>query len=174
MLRIDTRTRYAAVVLLIALLASLAVAAFRVRVEAQSRRVEIAMDYSDFVQLARSYDYNPASFLIALRRAGLTSLALTEELGSNVADGGKAYVTTGAALINQARIAPISDSSIAAMLARNRVAPDAVYLVVYDRATFVRYRDQLRLHFDSRSIRVLRDRKPWLIEVRTQIDYFNA
>ena len=81
---LSPKTRYAAVVLIVALLASLAVAVFRVHTESQSRRVEIAMDYQDFDALARSYNYNPAAFLIALRRAGLTSLALTEELGSNV------------------------------------------------------------------------------------------
>ncbi len=67
------------------------------------------MDYTDFDALARSYDYNPAAFLIALRRAGLTSLALTEELGANVGDNGKAYATTGAGLVNAARLAPIRD-----------------------------------------------------------------
>ena len=101
------RTRYAAIVLIFALLASLAVAAFRVRTESHARRVEIAMDFQDFDALARSYNYNPAAFLIALRRAGLTSLAVTEELGGNVGTDGKAYVTTGAALINQARICGI-------------------------------------------------------------------
>ena len=71
------------------------------------------MDFTDFDALARSYDYNPAAFLIALRRAGLTSLALTEELGANVGNDGKAYATTGAALINQARLSPISDPLLA-------------------------------------------------------------
>ncbi len=103
-IRIDGKTRYAALILLVALLASLAVAVFRVRTESHARRVEIAMDFGDFVQTARSYNYNTAAFLIALRRAGLTSLALTEELGANVGDSGKAYATTGAALVNQAKI----------------------------------------------------------------------
>lgn len=132
------------------------------------------MDYSDFIQLARSYNYNPAAFLIALRRAGLTSLALTEELGANVGDAGNAYAITGAALLNQARMSPVSDPTIAALIASKHVAADAVYLVVDDRATYERYRQQLALHFDPKSVRVLRNRAPWLIEVRTQIDYFNA
>ena len=40
-------------------LASLAVAFFRVRTESHARRVELAMDFTDFDALARSYDYNP-------------------------------------------------------------------------------------------------------------------
>jgi len=108
-IRPDAKTRYAALILLIALLASLTVAVFRVHTESQTRRVEIAMDYTDFIQLARSYNYNPAAFLVALRRAGLTSLALTEELGANIGDNGRAYATTGAALLNQARISPLSE-----------------------------------------------------------------
>ncbi len=71
------------------------------------------MDFTDFDAVARSYDYNPAAFLIALRRAGLTSLALTEELGANVGYDGKAYATTGAALTNQAGITPIRDPLLA-------------------------------------------------------------
>ncbi|HEV7178813.1 MAG TPA: DUF5693 family protein, partial [Candidatus Baltobacteraceae bacterium] len=120
MIRTDARTRYAALILLVALLASLAVAAFRFRAESHARRVELAMDYTDFVQLARSYNYNPPAFLIALRRAGLTSLALTEELGANVGDDGKAYATTGAALLNQARLARLSDPTLARLVAQKQ------------------------------------------------------
>jgi hypothetical protein len=173
-IRPDAKTRYAALILLIALLASLAVAVFRVHTESQTRRAEIAMDYTDFVQLARSYNYNPAAFLIALRRAGLTSLALTEELGANVGDDGNAYATTGAALLNQARISPLSDPLLESLVRSNRLARGAVYLIIDDPAEYVRYKQQLALHFEPKTVRVLRNSKPWILEVRTQIDYFNA
>jgi hypothetical protein len=169
-----SRTRYAALILIVALLASLAVAYFRVRTESVANRVELAMDFTDFDALARSYDYNPAAFLIALRRAGLTSLALTEELGANVGTDGKAYVTTGAALKNQARVSPISDPLLATLVRTHRIVDGAVYLLVFDPFTYDRYRAALRLHFMPRSVRVLRATRPWLIEVRTQIDYFNT
>jgi len=168
------RTRYAVVVLLVALLACVAVAYFRTRVEAQSRRVELAMDFTDFDALARSYDYNPAAFLIALRRAGLTSLALTEELGANVGYDGKAYAVTGAALENQARVAPVADPLLAQLIRSKRIASGAVYLIVSDPLTYARYRRELALHFTRSSVRVLRATRPWLIEVHTQVDYFNA
>jgi hypothetical protein len=167
------RTRYAAVVLIVALVASLAVAFFRVRAESNARRVEIAMDFQDFDALARSYNYNPAAFLIALRRAGLTSLAVTEELGANVGNDGKAYATTGAALVNQARISPIRDPLLAALVSAKRIDNGAVYLIVSDPSTYHRYRTQLALHFMHKSVRVLRATRPWLLEVHTQIDYFN-
>ncbi|HUA09888.1 MAG TPA: DUF5693 family protein [Candidatus Acidoferrales bacterium] len=174
MIRPAFRPRFAAVILAVSLLASLAVAAFRVHTESQANRVELAMDYTDFSALARSYNYNPAAFLIALRRAGLTSLALTEELGANVGDDGRAYATTGAALINQARISPISDPLLARLVRTHRIERGAIYLVVDDPATFARYRAQLALHFEPKTVSVLRATKPWIIEVRTQIDYFNA
>jgi len=167
------KTRYAAIVLLVALLASLAVAAFRWRTESHANRVEIAMDYQDFDTLARAYNYNPAAFLIALRRAGLTSLALTEELGQAVGNDGKTYVTTGAALLNQARIAPIGDPLLAKLVAAKKIDADAVYLMISDPSEYHRYRLQLGLHFMPKSVIVLRATHPWLIEVRTQIDYFN-
>jgi hypothetical protein len=171
---VSTRTRYAGIVLLVGLLACLAVAVFRLQTEDRAKRVEVSMDYQDFAALARSYDYNPAGFLIALRRAGLTSLALTEELGANVGDDGKAQVLTGASLRNQAQIAPIRDPLLARMVASGRIDPGAVYLLVDDALTYQRYRLQLGLHFAPRSVRVLRASRPWLIEVRTQIDYFNT
>jgi hypothetical protein len=172
-IRPDTKTRYAALILLVALLASLAVAALRVRTESHARRVEIAMDYTDFAQLARSYNYNPAAFLVALRRAGLTSLALTEEQGANIGDEGRAYATSGAALLNQARLSPLSDPTLEALVRSQRVARNAVYLIVYDPATYARLRTQLALHFEPKTLRVLRASKPWIVELRTQIDFFN-
>ncbi|MBV8372762.1 MAG: hypothetical protein JOY69_05845 [Candidatus Eremiobacteraeota bacterium] len=171
--RFNPRTRYAAILLAVALLASLAVAAFRTRTESHARRVEIAMDFADFDALARSYNYNPAAFLIALRRAGLTSLALTEELGANVSDNGKAYATTGAALINQARLSPIVDPLLARLVAGRRIDRGAVYILVADPSEYHRYRTALALHFMRKSVRVLRATRPWLIEAHTQIDYFN-
>ncbi|MDP9111848.1 MAG: hypothetical protein M3M96_09475, partial [Candidatus Eremiobacteraeota bacterium] len=89
---VQPRTRYAAVILMIALLAALFVAVERMRVEHRTQRVEIAMDYSDFLSLARSYNYKPEAFLVELRRAGLTSLALQEELGAGINTGQNAYV----------------------------------------------------------------------------------
>ena len=171
---ISPRTRFAAFVLIVALLACLAIAFFRVRVEAHANRVELAMDFTDFDALARSYDYNPAAFLIALRRAGLTSLALTEELGANVGYDAKAYAATGAALVNQARLTPIRDPLLARLVQTHRIVPGAVYLIVSDPSTYHRYLTQLRLHLMPKSVRVLRSSRPWLIEARTQIDYFNT
>ncbi|MBV9333634.1 MAG: hypothetical protein JO146_06475 [Candidatus Eremiobacteraeota bacterium] len=168
------QTRYAQAILVLGLLASLAVAFFRVRVESHANRVELAMDFSELDAVARSYDYNPSAFLIALRRAGLTSLAVTEELGANVGADGKAYATTGAALLNAARISPIGDPLLAQLVRSHRIVNGAVYLLVSDAATYRRYRTVLPLHFSPRSVLVLRPVRPWLIEVRTQIDYFNA
>ncbi|HTU69794.1 MAG TPA: DUF5693 family protein [Candidatus Baltobacteraceae bacterium] len=174
MIRPDAKTRYAALILLVALIASAAVAVFRLSAESKARRVELAMDYTDFVQLARSYNYNPAGFLIALRRAGLTSLALTEELGSNVGTDGRAYATTGAALMNQAELSPLSDPLLESLVRSRRIARNAIYLIISDPSTYARFRAQLALHYERKSIRVLRDAKPWIIELRSQIDYFNA
>jgi hypothetical protein len=169
----DPRERVAIVILAIAMLACLAIAAFRFRTEAQANRVELAMDYSDFVQLAQAYDYNPSAFLIALRRAGLTSLALSEELGSDIGTNGKAYVATGGSILAQAKLSLLHDPELQALAGAKNIDPGAVYLLIWDRPTYERYRIQLPLHFESKSVRVLRDRYPWLIEVHTQIDFFN-
>ncbi|MDP9111970.1 MAG: DUF5693 family protein, partial [Candidatus Eremiobacteraeota bacterium] len=166
--------RVAAVVLLIALLAALAVAYERVRVEQATRRVEIAMDYNDFLAFARSYNYNPEQFLISLRRAGLTSLALSEELGSNVPNSRNAYVTSGVGLLDSARLAPLADPTLSGLLRAKQLQADEVYLLVYDKPTFERYMAQLPLHFERSGIRVLHASVPYVIALRTQMDYFGS
>ena len=171
---LEPKTRFAAVILIVALLASLTVAFFREREEAHTRRVEIAMDYQDFIALARSYNYDPALFLRALKAAGLTSLAVTEELGSAIGDDGRAYAVTGAQLANQARVSPIKDPLLAGLLRTKRLDLDAVYVLVSDASTFNRYRHQLPLLFMPKSVRILRPHSPWVIEVRTQSDYFGT
>jgi hypothetical protein len=170
----ESRARFATLVLLVGLLASAAVAVFRLQTEAATKRVELAMDYTDFLQTAQAYDYNPAAFLVALRRAGLTSLALSEELGSDIGANGKAYAATGGTLAAQARLAPLRDPTLEALAQSGKLNPDAVYIIVWDPVTYERYRVQLPLHFMKRSVHVLRDHYPWLFEVRTQISFFNG
>lgn len=174
--RIDPRTRFAAFLLFIALLASLFVAAERIRIERATQRVELAMDYNDFLAVARSYNYNPGSFLLQLRRAGLTSLALTEELGGSLtgSTSGNAYAISGVALLDAARVSPLSNPTLAALVERRQVRSGSVYVLVYDKATFDRYMQQLPLHFERSGIKVLHDSAPYVIGVRTQIDYFNT
>ncbi|HKU68526.1 MAG TPA: DUF5693 family protein [Candidatus Baltobacteraceae bacterium] len=174
--RFDPRTRFAAFLLLIALLSCIFVAVNRARVEQQTRRVEIAMDYNDFLSFARSYNYNPGEFLLQLRRAGLTSLALTEELGGSLTSSSSASATavSGLALQSSARLAPVSDPTLAALVRAKHVRPGSVYLLVYDKPTFRRYMQQLPLHFEPRSISVLHASAPYVIALRTQVDYFNT
>jgi hypothetical protein len=169
---VKSGTRYAALVLVIALVAALFVAVERARVEHRTQRVEIAMDYADFLTLARSYNYKPEAFLVELRRAGLTSLALAEELGAGINTGQNAYVSSGVGILDSARLSPVSDPTLAALVRTKAIIPDEVYLLVYDKATFDRYMQQLPLHFRPASIRVLHASAPWVIAVRTQIDYF--
>src|SRR5579884_2571437 len=123
--RFDPRTRFAAFLLLIALISCAFVAVSRATKERQTNRVEIAMDYNDFLAFARSYNYNPASFLIDLRRAGLTSLALTEELGGSLTGSTSSHATaiSGLGLLSAARLAPVSDATLAALVRAHGVRP---------------------------------------------------
>src|SRR5581483_3755845 len=171
---LDPRTRFAAFILLIGLLACAFVAFERASIENKTRRVELTMDYNDFVSLARSYGYNPADFLVQMRRAGLTSLALTEELGSNVGTSSNAVALPGPALLAQAHVGGVSDPTLLGLLRAGKVRPDEVYALVYDTPTFARYMQQLPLHFEAKSIRVLHAVKPYVIALRSQIDYFNT
>lgn len=157
----------------IALLAALYVAAVRERKELGARRVEIVMDYTDFNALAQSYGYDKEQFLIALRRAGLTSLALSEELGGNVNGGSAALAVPGQQLIAQAKLQPLS-GTFAALAKAGALSASDVYLVVFDRSEVPRYRAALAAHLGPRSVRVVRASGPTIFAVRSQLDYFNS
>jgi len=70
--------------LALGLLACLFIAVRRERHEHRANRVEIVLDDADFQALAQSYGYDQRKLLRALKAAGLTSLAVQEELGSEV------------------------------------------------------------------------------------------
>jgi Family of unknown function (DUF5693) len=169
-----TSRRFILIVLAIGLLAALYIGGRRERHEAAARNVEIVMDDSDFSALAKSYAYNEAAFLTALRRAGLTSLAVSEELGANIpaAPGAAAY--TGGALLDQSRVSPLSDPLFARLARTNALRGDTMYLVAYDAPTARRYAQQLPLHFAPRTIRVLRAALPAVWAIRTTGDYFDG
>ena len=160
-------------VLGIALLAALYVAIVRERKELASRRVEIAMDYSDYVALAQSYGYDEEQLLVSLRRAGLTSLAVSEELGANINSGTTALLLPGQQLIAQAHFAPPTDPTLAALARGGGLSASELYLVIFDSREVSRYRTALAEHLGPHAVRVLRPAQPTILAVKSQIDYFN-
>jgi hypothetical protein len=171
---VSAPARYAAWVLLVALVAALAVAAFRYNIERHSRHVELVMDYGDVAQLAQAQNDSLDAFLVQLRKAGLTSLALSEELGADIPSSTHASVISGAQLLASAHLSPVADPTLAALVRAGKVNADTIYLSAYDAATYARYRAMLPLHFAPSAISVLHARNPWIFAVRTQIDYFNG
>ncbi len=161
------------VVLAVALMAALYVAYQRLKAERHSRRVEIAMDYQDFSALSQSYGYDQEQFLVALRRAGLTSLAISEELGANINAGSTAFLIPGQQLIAQAKLAPLSDPTLAALVKTGGVDPTRLYLMIFDPAAVQRYQTALIEHLGRHSYQVLRPAHPTILAIRSQIDYFN-
>jgi hypothetical protein len=169
-----TFRRIVLLVLAVGLLAALYVALRRQHHEAAARNVEIVMDDSDFGALAKSMAYDEGAFLGELHRAGLTSLAVTEELGAGIPAAAGASAYAGGALLDQARVSPLTDPLFAAMARANTIRADTMYLVAYDAVTAQRYAEQLPLRFDARAIRVLRPTLPVVWAIRTTSDYFAA
>ncbi len=162
------------IVLGLALLAALYVAVVRERKELGSRRVEIALDYQDFAALAQSYGYDQEQFLIALRRAGLTSLAVSEELGGNLNGGTTAALLPGQQLIAQSKLGQLTEPTLAALAKHAALSPDELYLVVFDPSAVARYRTALAEHLGPHAVRVVRASSPTILAVKSQIDYFNG
>jgi hypothetical protein len=169
-----TYRRVLLVLLALGLAAAAYVAARRVHHEAQARYVEIVMDDADFASLARSYGYDQRAFLRALKAAGLTSLAVAEELGSGVSSSGGGAVYAGTTLLAQSRLGSLGDPVLAALARSGGLRPDQVYLIAYDASTAARYRAQLALKFAPKTVRVLRATLPAIFAIRTQSDYFAA
>ncbi|MEO6990854.1 MAG: DUF5693 family protein [Candidatus Baltobacteraceae bacterium] len=161
-------------VLGLALLAALYVAVVRAHVESQSRRVELAMDYTDFSSLARSYGYDELQFLIALRRAGLTSLAVAEQLGSGINVDSGAILIPGQTLIDDARLAPLKEPTLAALAERGQISPNELYLLVYAPSDLGRYREAVALHLGPHAVRTLRAANPAILAIRSQSDFFGS
>jgi hypothetical protein len=162
------------IALVAGLLASLYVAVVRVHHERNARRVELAMDYPDFSALARSYGYDEEQLLIALRRAGLTSLAVSEELGSTINSGTGAVLLPGAQLIAQARLAPLTEPTLAKLSRSGGLRSDELYLLIYDPGEVARYKAAIALHLGPKAVRILHAGSPTILAVRSQIDFFNA
>jgi hypothetical protein len=166
-----TYRRILLAVLALGLVACLYVGARRERHEHRAARVEIVMDDQDFQSLARSYAYDQRAFLAALRHAGLTSLAVQEELGGQVASSTGAALYAGTTLLDQAKLTGFRDP-VFGRLAVHGLRGDEVYLIAYDPAAAARYARQLALKFSPRAVRVLRRSDPAVFAIRTQADYF--
>ena len=162
--------------LALGLLACLFIAGRRERHEHRANRVEIVMDDQDFQALARSYAYDQRAFLIALRRAGLTSLAVQEELGGQVSTTANAAAYAGATLLDQARLTGLRDPVLARLAASHQLQADEMYLLAYDAPTAARYAQQLPLKFSARAVRRLTPAGalPAVYAIRTQSDYFQT
>jgi hypothetical protein len=161
--------------LALGLLACLFIAVRRERHEHRANRVEIVLDDADFQALAQSYGYSQRNFLRALKVAGLTSLAVQEELGSEVVSGSpSAAAYTGAALLDQARLTGLTDPVLNGLYRAGRLRADEMYLLAYDAPTAARYARQLPLKYSAHAVRLLHPGLPAVYALRTESDYFQT
>lgn len=169
-----TYRRLLYVLLALGLLAALHVTERRDRQERAASSVEIVMDDGDFAFLARSYGYDQERFLADLKGAGLTSLAVSEELGAALPGSGHATAYTGGALLDAVRLGAVQDPIFVGLARTEALRDDNIYVVAYDAPTARRFGEQLRLKFPAPTVHVLRAALPAVWAVRTQNDYFGA
>ena len=133
-----TSRRILSLLLAIGLLASLYVAIRRERHEHAARTVEIVMDDADFSAFARSYGYDQRALLAAMHAAGLTSLAVSEELGTSISSASTGALYPGGSLMDQARMSRLDDPLFAGLAAAHALRDDTMYLIAYDAPTAAR------------------------------------
>src|SRR5450755_4593100 len=155
-MRMSMPRRVAVVLIALGLIASLLVAYDRWRYEAQNKTVEVTIDQQDLSDFAHAYGYDLDELLREMRRSGLTSVAVYEELGQRVNDGGRALVQSGAQVVNAARDSSLSDPVLSAMVRNHTIDPASVYVLVYDQATLARYLTALSIQFEPSTVHVLR------------------
>src|SRR5215470_6725521 len=172
-MRMDILRRVALSIVVIGAVASLIAAGIRLLVEHRSKFVEITMDQQDLADFTSAYGYDMNGLLRLMKASGLTSLAVYEELGNRINLGNRAFVQTGQQIIDDARTSPLADPTLAGLVRTGALDANSVYLLVYDQATLDRYILILRNQLEPRNVRLLRARLPALLQVRTQIDYFN-
>lgn len=172
-MRMNAMRRVALGIVIAGALASLLAAGVRLLVEHRSRFVEISMDQQDLADFTSAYGYDMNGLLRLMKAQGLTSLAVYEELGNRINLGTHAFVQTGQQIIDDARTAPLADPLLASLVRSGSLDANSVYILVYDAPTLDRYTRVLRNQLEPRNVRLLRAGLPALLQVRTQIDYFN-
>lgn len=172
-MRMNAMRRVALGIAIVGALAALAAASVRLLAEHRSRFVEISMDQQDLADFTSAYGYDMDGLLRLMKASGLTSLAVYEELGNRINLGTHAFVQTGQQIIDDARTAPLADPLLASLVRSGALDANSVYILVYDQPTLERYLLVLRNQLEPRNVRLLRAGVPALLQVRTQIDYFN-
>ncbi|MDQ6767545.1 MAG: DUF5693 family protein [Candidatus Eremiobacteraeota bacterium] len=155
-------------------IAALLVAIDRYRFEVKNRTVEIAMDQQDLADFAHSYGYDINELMRAMRRAGLTAVAVYEEQGQRVNSANHALALAGQQIIDNARLSPLGDPLLSSMVRTRAIDPNSVYLVVYDEPTLQRYVSVLRTQLEPHTVAVVRAKLPAIVAVKTQLDFFNG
>ena len=174
-MRMSVSQRVAIALIVAGAIASVAVAADRVRFEVQNRSVEITMDQQDLADFAHAYGYRMDELLRQMRRNGLTSVAVYEEIGQRIDLNNHAYVQTGQQIIDTARMTRVLDPTLAGYVSRNAIAPSGIYILVYDLPTLRRYLSELRTQLENpANVHLIRSQLPAIIGINTQIDFFNS
>ena len=173
-MRLLTMRRLAFALIIIGAVASLLTALDRYRFEQASRSVEITVDQLDLDDFAKAYGYDENDLLRKMRAAGLTSVAVYAEEGQRVNYGTHAFVQTGQQVINGDRVTGLADKGLQDLVAAHKIDPKYIYLVVYDKPTLSRYLEALRTQLEPRDLKLIRAQLPAILEVKTQIDFFNG
>jgi len=173
-MRLTLMRRVALALIVVGAVAAIAASADRWRFERANRTVEVTMDQQDLADFAHSYGYRMDELLRQMRRNGLTSVAVYEEIGQRINLSTHAYALTGQQIVDAARVSPLSNPTLAGLLARKQIDAQSVYILVYDAPTLARYLYELRTQLEPRNVRLVRAQLPAVIAVKTQIDFFNS
>lgn len=173
-MRLSTMRRLAFALIIVGAVAALLVAIDRYRFEQASRSVEITIDQLDLDDFAKAYGYDEDDLLRKLRAAGLTSVAVYAEEGQRVNYGTHAFVQTGQQVLDGARVTGLADKGLQDLVAAHEIDPKYIYIVVYDAPTLERYLDALRTQLEPHDVKIVRSKLPAILEVKTQIDFFNG
>lgn len=122
-------TRVWSFVIIVSLVVGIWAAAMRIGAEGASRTVEIAVDMQDVLQLARNTGSSVQELLRSLKKAGVTSAAVYEDLLADVEKRGEVAVMGGSEVLASAALGSLSHGLLWQLLASGDVRPDYTYVI---------------------------------------------
>lgn len=157
----------------IAVLISLGVGLKRNATEYQHRGVAVVMGWSDIQLIARNSGVSDEKTLVALKRAGLSAVAVASLSVSNLLALGQLSVTSGRSLISEAQLSPAAEPQVTRLVRAHRIVPQRTYVFVSSLALLAHIRKAMGIELGSRYGLKILSHRPLLVETRAPIPVFS-
>ena len=154
--------RVLAVVIVLAILATVPWAAGRVARENAARRVELTIDFQEFAAMAGQQGLDLSHLLAELRAAGVTAAGVSEATVKTLSDRGQVAMLSGADVLALAAAGANPPAGLREALAVGNVRAGDTYLIAADPATAANVATGLQWHLPPGTVSRLSPTAIWV------------